>query len=253
MNNVVTVNMMTELNLKDIKQKLIDISGAEEKGVELKALNSRYAELQTLQQYLSKLTDKIDVLKQANKDGGTKISIQIVLDRAPFKTIRDTIHIIIEGCADELTSKILMGGNCWNALDKKINSQSEVAISACNDNWAKFVINHLGQKPEDIDFPQTPENTRIFGNYYQKFSDGYDFINKYSLENTIDIKAFLKIADQLHEIYKQFNMDAPDDVKKFLQCARNPEGFSLENYTPKINKWLEENKLTERYTIRNKT
>ncbi len=240
------------LNLTDIKQKLADIAGADKNVAEKEALTERLSELQACQHQLSLVNAKIETLNTAKADCKDKVPIPIKLDVDSFKTMLVPIEQTIEKFEKEQTNQNLMGGQRWKKLTTQIGDQCVDAVMKLEDDWEKFVLEYLGQSPQEIDknLGKTAANLATLDEYNQIYEDGLSCIDAFTQDNEINIKSLIEEVNKLKKVSNKFRFDIPENVKKFISGSSGFDGFDLEKYTPEIKEWLTENEQLGDYIIR---
>lgn len=207
-------------------------------------LSDLRSQLISKQEMLQAMVSQIKLLRK----NGVTISAFLEL-----QTCKERLDTIATKFLQVPTAVTLRTGQNWrglmSALESLINKSSAVLMR----NWKEYYLNKLfsGLPPanQKARLAKTPKNTAALQQYADLFNRLLEFKDRLP-KSQDEFKELHSCSEKLTKITKTgFDEEVPDDVAKFLGAIAET-GAGLKLLTPEVNKWLQENKLLDKYVVR---
>lgn len=221
-------------------ERLTQLRTAADGAEEARALDSLRVELAALASPINALAAKMAVLRSE------EVNLSAIPDLANVKGNVQTTLALFQQTPKATT---LRRGKLWTTLTNRLQTLTNNAQTALNDDWRRYCDNNLfgGLPPakQEATLAKTPRNEQSLARYrilYQSFIK-----HRQQLPTSADeFNNLRQLSQQLAEI--TFEKDVPEDVRKFLDALGSGAGLHL--LTPAVLTWLRDNGLLASYVVR---
>lgn len=215
-------------------------------------LDRRRAESAKLQQLLAKA-------RPMNEKLGTEIQqMRLMRDEginaAPETTSAEAARRALARLIDRFnrnrTADSLTSGRDWTLLEEHAQTTCQGLIDALATAWRQFIATaYTGESPSHLErsLAITDRNLDQLKLYKQTYTQLNGLARSRPQERG-DFDRVRGLARQLGEIYRRFDFDVPEAVKRFLQAVADG-GADLDLLTEEVRGWLQQQSSSGHYRI----
>ncbi len=239
---------MTEIDLNEIRKKLVGVANAATNAEEKSNLTKNLAEFQKTHQHLSSLKKKLEVREKLEK------TAEIAVPRTPggydLSEFQIYLSEIQTNFGESSTSQTLRKGDKYVKLFSdgpgSLFKTVQEVMATLETDWATLVTSYFPPLPGR---PPDPRNKALETQYEEKMKSKGLFVQ--FPEDAAVINELKKIKEELNKIAGSIKTDAPEEVKIFFGAMNNGQA-SLDLFTTEVSAWLKEQNLNHLYEIKSR-
>jgi hypothetical protein len=225
-----------------LRQRVKNLDVVRAKTAEVGKLKLRYDEAHQLESGLSNIATMAGLLRDAG--------ITLPSTPATVKEARNRLAVVRQRFSGDPRSATLTQGQDWNVLIRTTNDVITTVHQQIQNAWKAYVKGlYTGNSPNDMaaTIAKTDRNEEVLKRYRLVFEQ-LELKGQTFPKSREEINETKDLADRLRTIVREFDLQVPASVKRFLdEVSQNNAGLDLA--TSEVIDWLRENGTFHRYKI----
>ena len=238
------MNLLERANA--VERKLADIKVLDQRANEFETLRERRDALRNALRTLRGANDRLNEFRAMKLCGGIQPPVAAKASEAALE--------LSKVFAADRRSATLTAGQRWKKFLAELQRAQDSAEALSKATWQDFVQTEFALKsPKELEpeIPPSPENQAAFAIYCGKFNDAEGRLRQ-SQGGASQIPAIRVAVKDALAAYSQLKFDYPPAVAEFLRQSMTPTGLPLDRVSGEVLDWLNERNMLSRYVVRKK-